>query len=1063
MALIAGILAAAAAAPAVPPASAALGLPQQNGLRDAAGYACLTATGLAAPILAADGALVATVEVPWQKHGWDFDAILNILGNTTAPTPAAGFLALRATVPRERSQPVSVRLVARGTETVGATILLPGERARPSRLVLVARRAAGSLVFEAFRDGASLGPATYDSGAQAFSGLALAGAGLLVGCAGGENTAPLVPSASVATRMTGFDGAIGFVGYFDGPVSAADGAAISEGRAPQDVLPAAGWRFARVLADPAAAAHGPAPWAVADSLPAWTRTGPMRPGSDLVPAHDGSARLALDPVADGFVWAVGPGQATAPVALSGTAAGLAGGLEARFLYPDGTVIQDWRPLADADPAAGTWSGTVEAPLFAAGWGHAEVRAAARPALVQRSRALAGVGHAVGLIGQSNLQTVFIPALAPYQPARIGALSYVTLHPSAGGTAAPGSGAAVMDVVSAAKPFTEAFAAAAEEWAGYSGAPLQIKLLTQGGTAWQQLVDDDNPTRQWSDLTDMLAISGNRVGHLAIEWWATLAGPTTGQQLDALIEGTGPLWSAAYEHHLRDGTFATPFEVIVSPGTGFHLLDTADRGTDLALDQSGAPGTLVDVTNTEGTVHHRAWVAAKGAGHHLGVPKQDLHLTGGHAESGIAKMRGARRFVTDLAVALGLEPAGAAPVPVAVGSDGAAAIYVDVALPAGTTALRTEWDWLGETPPAGENPVQGLYVQEPGDANPRRSGFVAAITDDGSATGTARITLTRGTGVWAPGTEVSAFAGNILNLGTVTAARELWKGIPHATGNPRIEGGLGLMAWGVGGWHARRALPWTPAERFAGTGIAGEWWLVDDLGSVWADAGRTVPATVGGTVAVVAGQRGLHDIVWDGTLPTLRQDGGGRHYLETAATRGVVAPDGALDFPRATILVALHAQKSASGLDWAYGFPQSWPTNAAPWLRHGVAIGPTGDADFRHNGAASGNPAEPWKAADGSWPGVVLEFSYGATGGPTGFHELRGNGAGSTGNLAGDLAFPGGPVPLILMSEANVNGAVAGRFYGAQIMATNGLDAHQRRWDRRFWMEAMGLDTTRLAL
>ncbi|GMG85419.1 hypothetical protein LNKW23_46390 [Paralimibaculum aggregatum] len=826
------------------------------------------------PYLAADGALVAVIEVPWAAYGYAAAERFTIFGNTADPAPAeAGAIALdgeRLFDGAGNRLHFTLRSAA-GTATLQYD--LPGDE---QRLTVAVRSSGGALSIDVFSEGVKLaGGAT---GPVSHAGGAIAAGGLLVGLPG------LDASMTPDTAGNGFTGSIRFLGYHDGALADGELAAISAGAGADTAGTAASWRFARELTDHEATSFPAASWATGDVLPDWTKGGAaaFRPGSDIVPAHDAGNTFSLATIQDGTVWGALPGEAVAFVALSGSASGVSGPVELRTLRADGSVIQDWAEIPGSTISGGAWSGSILRMLFTDGWGHVEVRPRDMPAMVQRSRARCGAGHVFTLVGQSNVGTSWNGSAATRQPAGAGPFSVVM---SLVDFNEPGSGNVVVRVIDDAAPCPVNWAGAAEEWGLWSSTPCMVIDVSVHGAGHTALLDDANTQWQWSDVTRSTDLVGAAVSAHLINWEVSV---NTRADLDHLIDGLG----SPYARYLRDGD---PFP----PGAGI-ILARAD-GAALNFPSATYPTWTQDfdvifaTPIATGERRSAPWTAgelwqdyAAEKGYLFGSMQGDRKLDGGHADGDASQERACRRNVVTLARWAG-ETVQADPYIGTVTMSGDnRTIIVTVDKQGAAGDLTTEWIERGETPHASESPVQGFHTWEPSETHPSRSAGVATIAD--AAAGIIHITKADGT-EWEAGTELFYWTGAQLCFGrALRNERELWKGAPRI--RSAHEGGMGLPL-------AQRpriddfimARPWTPAERFA-SGETGDWWIIEPDACVRLGGGTP---SVGDQVERISGQRGQIDWVHDGALgtvhPVLRQNAAGAYYLEIPSGGALVTDTG----------------------------------------------------------------------------------------------------------------------------------------------------------------------------
>ncbi len=872
----------------------ALRLPPGNATHEPDTTAHYVATGLSEPLFAGDHSLLVSLEIPWYEIGYLGTEAQHILGTQAGTAPSAGQFNLRA---ERRANDAGQALqfhISNGAESRALALELP-ERA--ARLLIVIRRVAGTLEMAAFRDGEAL--ATTLTGAGGFSGVVPAGEGMLLGRVGRGPGAPLTPDP----EARGFTGMLGFVGYYEGVISDGQALAISEGRALQARTDPALWRFARRFAAPAPASLGPVAWATADRAPAWTLSGTATEGSDVVPAHDGlEAWLSLDPIVDGMVWAAGRAESAATVALSGRYDRLAPPLEARVIYPDGAVHLDWTTLSGLSLSGGLWQGTLEVPLMTGGYGHVEVRPAARPALVARSRALAGAGYKMALWGQSNVNT----SLGVVGDASVAAANFAYASIDLP-LSAPGSGNLCVFNIRPGRSWSRPWAGMAEEWQRHSQIPLLVVDESVNGTSPAELQDDNNAAkRRWSDVERAAAVLGGSLTAHMVSWEPTATNP---EELDALIFGDPAGVTYPIDHYLSDGAPYAARDLVIARTDG-----VLEIGVTFEFDSSFnlAPNGYFQELYQVGAAYMDYAEAQGGAVTPLGL---DRPREGGHTlepdssqtdagwitleAPGWASERGAVRYIAGFARLVGANPE---PDPtisgIAMSGDDRTAIFT-VDLPNGG-ALQTLWSLEGQAPPAGESPVQGFEWWEPGAPSPSRLGITAAIS------GTDELHVTRNDGQpFLPGTEFFFHPGLANHGNAVDNGLALYRGFPRESGGYLRGAGLAVVPRRyVTNWMVPR--PFDLGGLFAG-GAEGDYWLVDDAASL-SMVGGGAPIE-GGQVSAIAGQRGALDIAFSN--PAIYRLNGGFPYLELPpGTTGLTAS--AVDYPEVLILMGAQVLAPAPG-------------------------------------------------------------------------------------------------------------------------------------------------------
>ena len=558
--------------------------------------------------LGGDQLVLLSVEVPWRVLPTG-DRQYGIFGNSAFSQ--AGSRGIQALGRADETDGHRIRFYCNRGTVLTADL----ETSGVERMLLAIRHVtAEGTHFEIYADGAQIatsGPLSGAVGGGIRSALGL-------GCLANGNGPPNTQGSRKA-----FPGGVGFVGWYKGAVAPADLAAISEGIEPTDRLSAANWHLARRLTGIDPASLGPVP-GTADTLPACTVANPAAlPGSDILPARAGTDRIAADAIPDGFVWGVAPGASSATVALSGSAAGFTGSVEARIVETDGRVRQDWAPVGTI--AGGRWSGTLTAPLNA-GWACVDVRPASSPATVFRSRRRCGVGYKFAFMGQSQIERCFEFVDAARVPSATPALSVGTQ--SRNGTTA-GTGTLMLAPVGPDRPVADGIAGVADAVGTWTDAPVCIVGLYHEGTGIPDLLDDSRTDRSWTDLADMLALCGSDVTAGAINWSSGRI--NSGLQpdgqistlIDPLFDGTAPTDGGfTVNHHLGDGSFVPTTAWAVSPLTP-RQSDFTDP-TEGPHDASGSQPNQIEM----GRVRAQWLTAATARGLAVGPWNNDILIEAG---------------------------------------------------------------------------------------------------------------------------------------------------------------------------------------------------------------------------------------------------------------------------------------------------------------------------------------------------------------------------------------------------------------------------------------------------
>jgi hypothetical protein len=878
------------------------------------GYAYMEATLPSGTVLGSDTTLVWAGRIPWYRIGYDGDGTAFLFGNTGKATPDNGGIWCKAF---RQDDAAGAQIIVKATNGSGTVTLTHDLPAYHEDVVIAIRNDSGDIGLDVFRRGAKLSGAPTPT---AFTGVDLAADGVLLGCTGDDGT--LTPETTAA----GFGGELAFFGLYDGVLSDANLQDISEGSAISGIGTAANWDVAGEY-DATAEAFGTPSWATGALSNSFTvQGGSLRPGSDVLPAEDGSGNwIALDPVQDGQVWGAAPEASTATIRLSGAASGVTGDIEIRTLYDDGTEIAGWTDLAGSTISSGTWSGTLSHALFTGGWGHVEVRSKSEPTLVQRSRVKCGCGHVFTLVGQSNVGTSWNGAPSSDTPSNPGPFSMVMSLVDANDA---GSGLVFIDVMDDGAPHPVNWGGAAEEWGLWKDTPCMVIDVSVHGIGYEDLLNDSQTGWQWSDVTRSTDVVGGDVSAHYINWEVSAY---TAAKLDELIDGD---WiGSALDHYLRDGSpFAATADVILARGDGaaFDYPDatypTWTQDFDMLFSDPVAAG---DRQSAIWTIGEAISDYCDDNGYTFGAMLGDRKIDGGHADGVASQERACRRNVLDFARWTGATVQ-ANPVIGSVSmSEDNKTIVVTIDKNGATGVLTTEWIELSETPHASEgSSVQGFHTWEPSDTYPSRSAGDASIYD--ASAGIIHITKADDT-AWEKGTELFYWTGAQLGFGkALRNDRELWKGAPRI--KSAHEGGLGLPV-------VQRprvddfimARPWTPADAFTGS-ETGDWWIIHP--DYCTKAGGGTPS-VGDDIERIAGQRGeldwIHDTALASDYPILRQSGS-VYYIEIPSGAALIT-DGNYSAPELRFQWAMDNMAPATGSEQSFiirknGATAEWALNVS---------------------------------------------------------------------------------------------------------------------------------------
>ena len=567
-------------------------------------------------------------------------------------------------------------------------------------------------------------------------------------------------------------GEIQAVGFVTGDVPDATWAAIALGQPLETALAGVSVPWVREFDGTPASLSAPA-WAAADATLPMIIDGRQRlePGSDIR-AQSQTDFLIPDAIPEGHVWGVTATGGDATVTLSGRAAGRSGTVQAQLVYADtGAVAQDWTDVA---PVGAVWSGSFSAPLTGAGWCIVRYRTTGEPDLISTMRNRVGVGYKLLALGQSQA------GIWHRSSERGDTLSGgLEISASRALARAQNDGPAPPSLSWIGTDPQDGLAAFVTQLRSYTSAPVQIILDAMEGSGPDEMMDDRDTRRNWSDLQAQLDRFGNDVTVVAMNWitqgWETWG--TAGETLQALTLGTGPAWDAL----VADNGGST---------AGLHHLDAALRpGWAFAL----SPATRASDSDYQPTRSAQIRFA-NAAGIAVGPPVSDYEIVAGGGPHPDNAFEGNRRFGMRLAEAvaraLGFSTSENPHFTGAAWGATQAEIVLSVALPNGGSLTSPAPAALSSFE-VGDGPG-GAYSG---------SGFTAAITGN-------TITLTKDTGTWAAGSRVQYLPGGAQRAGgdAVTEAAiiagmlyETWPGDTLGTGLP-VSGSRVAGQW-VPGFEA----------------------------------------------------------------------------------------------------------------------------------------------------------------------------------------------------------------------------------------------------------------------
>lgn len=793
--------------PPVTVTSESLKFPESNGKESTANYSYLRiprtgihSNGIFGPNARA-AALVFGIEIPWEKV-YKYNS-----GNYSGETITHGLFGNGIT-----AQAIAIRLWSRdssGTSAGNAGKITVDWR--PNGLVagiqlaidpvtdgasidairkgiLVFRRdssaatgdnntdTAAKILLEFYSNGSLISSA---STTMDMSGNGFLRSDVCLGALGNYTQTPVAPTASGVGGA--WCGSIGFFGVYKGAAvpTQSDWEAISNGVDAQTQI-STGWDYIFEFSDPDTASITPTVDVQTSGNATLVESGDnVEKGGSIFPAASGADRFSTHPIADGYVFGRAPSASSGTVTLSGVATSLTGNVEARCYQTDGTVLKDWTALTGVSLAGGTdeaWSGTFSVPK-GSGWSYFDVRPAADETLTQAIRNRSGVGIKAVILGQSQIVIASQTSIGVVSHSNNGPLSRFDRA---------SNGETTLDVCNSSTwELSGAFSAMANHLGGLSSSePVCFIVEAESGTGIDHFVDDSDATRNWSDFTGTLAISGDDVSCLVINWGTNFMGDADG--VDAMIDAhLKPLFAGTtpdpnnytVDHYLEDGTLPATVAFAISPLTR-HTQSTATYGQNAAA----ARAEYISYANTRG------WTVG---------PFVDDYPTGSgnspafgpHPEEDVAE--GNPRFGVRLLVAA-LRACGVDsstnPSIASLESPATDELNITVTLPNGGT-LQTQWEFDSASPPGGEDSIQGFEISTDGGTTWSENGFSTSKSG-------AVVTLTKDSGNWSGQTvHVRYLKRGPIDYNDAAGDNELLKGMLYEALSV-YEDGLGLPVAGL---------------------------------------------------------------------------------------------------------------------------------------------------------------------------------------------------------------------------------------------------------------------------
>lgn len=578
--------------------------------------------------------------------------------------------------------------------------------------------------------------------------------------------------------------------------------------------------------------EGAGPWPVVSNRPAfasanWTQHGTIYPGS-RIRRQAPASYFTLDRLPDPALVTVAAGQTRGRLPVSFRLGGVSGPIECRVQDEDGAIVgADWQPVTTASGA--TASGAVELPFHpdnkayrlrfrvpdgSGGYLHAEANTDVVVCLglmnFGQSEMVRAVGHGVVNTGTAASNPLNLTWSGASDGGRY--VYWTTFNPlnaGAGGGVAP----VVRRSRFALGHAGSGLIATATRLRSYTPRPLAFIDAAVAGTSAFALLDDSQPSRNWSDMaTSISAIAGRdasgrvSVSAIAMMWEAFWGGTNyggqvlrpvlLGQQSEPYVAASPSVATsqAEIDHWLLDGVTLDPrFKLVVLPAN--RRIITA--GANATVDNDPAMADIrQSMRETSAAISPVVLVGPECAVHAMqqGVAAAITHPD----EQRFTGLWPWTRKVADAyAYGLGLLVYVRPVVASAALSGGGTSIVVAVSGKAGDS-LDTEGNFhasaYGQTPVAviGQA-VSGFEVQDGGAGAWTRDGFTATIT------GATQITLAKTSGTWAAGTRVRFNAGGpgsyLNNWNTPNIATEdAWLKANPVFGGHEIAGGnAGVVA------------------------------------------------------------------------------------------------------------------------------------------------------------------------------------------------------------------------------------------------------------------------------
>jgi hypothetical protein len=308
-------------------------------------------------------------------------------------------------------------------------------------------------------------------------------------------------------------------------------------------------------------------------------------------------------MADGIIIGMVPGSNTAPVRFKGTASGV-DEIEIRIRRQSGGVVLDWTPVAVAQN--GVWDGVLDLPK-ADDWWAADARPKHTPTAVQSISHKFAVGYKFMWLGQSQMSIVAKTneGISPLLDETADKASYYSWQDyNVGGQY---SEAEQLFVLGASNPGADGVRSFVKQFRVFDpDTPIQVFRESVNGSSILEMLDDDEPRRSWTDLTDKTDKYGGDISVVLESWNSSNTGLFDGYQDLDMLNGIDT-YGYAIEHTLPE---------VLQPGY-VYAVQPATRRAKLTGDINHAASKIA-----------RAHVLGYPVG--LPIPDYELEDFGGHA-------------------------------------------------------------------------------------------------------------------------------------------------------------------------------------------------------------------------------------------------------------------------------------------------------------------------------------------------------------------------------------------------------------------------------------------------